>query len=162
MKIVPLDRKWHKRETFDCGVEVLNAYLHRFAGQQADKDHARTYVAEADENGAIAGFYTLTMIQLQLRDIPASMQKKHSAAQAGGLLARLAVDMRFQNRGIGGHLLFDALSRLYQAANTVGFPLIFVDPKDGAEAFYARYGFVKVSDNRMYLPVATIAKLFDG
>lgn len=75
MKIIPLDRKRHKRETFDCGVEVLNAYLQRFAGQQADKDHARTYVAEADENGAIAGFYTLTMIQLQLRDIPASMQK---------------------------------------------------------------------------------------
>ena len=159
MNIVPLDVKRHKREAFDCGVEVLNSYLCRYAGQQAAKNHARTYVAEADMDGTIAGFYTLTMIQLELCDIPLAMQKKHGTAQAAGLIARLAVDRRFQSRGIGGHLLYDALTRLYQAAFAVGFPLIFVDPKDGVEDFYARYGFVKVTHNRMYLPVATISQL---
>lgn len=157
MKTVLLDGKKHNRQKFDCGIEALNLFLQKTANQQALRDHGRTYVIE--EGNEIAGYYTLTMIRLELQDIPAALQKKHSRIQVAGLIARLAVDKRYQGRGYGGFLLYDALCRLYQAGNAIGFPLILVDAKDGKASFYQRYGFEPVTDNRWFMTLRTIGRL---
>lgn len=160
MKTVLLDGKKHERQKFDCGNEALNLFLQRTANQQALRDHGRTYVIEEGEG--IAGYYTLTMVRLELSDIPASSQQKHGRFQAAGLIARLAVDKRYQGRGYGGFLLYDALCRLYQAGSIIGFPLVLVDAKDGKASFYEHYGFERVTDNRWFITLRTIGKLFDS
>ena len=58
------------------------------------------------------------------------------------LLARLAVDRRFQGRSLGGELLRDALIRILAAADIAGLRAVIVDAKDEpARRFYQRYGF---------------------
>jgi ribosomal protein S18 acetylase RimI-like enzyme len=79
-------------------------------------------------------------------------------------LGRLAVSDRHQKKGLGEILLLDALERSYYASKEVGSMAIIVDPLDAdAVRFYERYGFITIPDRgKMFLPMATIAKLFSG
>lgn len=167
MKIVLLDSRIHQRETFDCGNQELNSFLQKTANQQLLRDQARTYVL-VDENVSekILGFYTLAMCQLETAQLPSDLQKKHKFAQSAGLLARLAVDISYQNKGYGKTLLLDALQKMYQASQLVGFPLIFVDTKSGKKAFYQQYGFCSLPDpsleNKLYITVETLRRSLIG
>jgi GNAT superfamily N-acetyltransferase len=154
-----LDGKRHNRTAFDCGEPALNHYLRAMAGQQARKDNARTYVLESDEKpGQITGYYTVSMARLDLEKLPLKLRKKHLHAYSTGLIARLAVDQSARGRGYGSWLLIDALVRLQQASDTVGFPLIVVDAKSGARAFYERFGFQSFLDepDHLYITVAEV------
>jgi len=154
-----LDKKNHSRNRFDCGVEALNNYLRVMANQQSSRDNTRTFVLE-DENESthIIGFYTLTMTPIILGALPTKLQKKHHAAGAAGLLARLAVDKHYVRRGFGEWLLIDALNKLLIASETVAFPLIIVNAKDGAIQFYEKFGFKTFQDrtDKLFITVSDV------
>lgn len=60
------------------------------------------------------------------------------------VLGRLAVDHRYQNRGLGGALLRDALLRVLQAADIVGVKAVLVHAlSDEAKRFYLAHGFLE-------------------
>ena len=147
MKTTPLDKTRHNRNRFDCGNKSLNNYLRLMANQQAGKNNSRTFVLEDDNNkNHIIGFYTLTMTAINLSALPEKLrteklQKKHQNTQAAGLIARLAVDKRYTKQGYGEWLLINALKKLLLASDTVAFPIIIVDAKDGVLAFYQKFGF---------------------
>lgn len=161
MRVEVLNPKIHERDAFDCGIAALNAFLQRQANQQAQKDQARTYVLVRENAPTqIIGFYTLALTKMDLTALPFSLQKRYQHTDSVGLIARLAVDNAFQGKGYGGKLLYDALMKLYQASEMVGFPMIFVDAKEGMAAFYEAYGFQRVSESnaRLYLAVETFRK----
>ncbi len=163
MQSVPLDKKRHERNYFDCGTEVLNNYLRLMANQQSSKDNSRTYVLEAPENTKrIIGFYTLTMVTVDLSSLPDALQKRHQNHHSAGLIARLAVDKRYAHQGFGAWLLVDALKKLLMASNTVAFPIIIVDAKEGVSAFYEKFGFVpfKHEKNKLFISVADVRASF--
>jgi len=59
------------------------------------------------------------------------------------VLARLAIDPRFQSRGIGPALLRDAVLRTLQASEIAGSRAILVHPiSERARQFYEEWGFV--------------------
>ncbi|MGK5094248.1 GNAT family N-acetyltransferase [Deltaproteobacteria bacterium TL4] len=159
MITVQLDKNKHDRNNFDCGVEALNSYLKVMASQQSKKDNTRTFVIE-DENKPehIIGYYTLTMTPINLEALPVKLQKKHQKAHSGGLIARLAVDKRYKKQGYGEWLLIDALRKLLLASETVAFPLVIVDAKEGSSAFYEKFGFVAFQDipDKLFLTMADI------
>lgn len=159
MQTVLLDKNKHDRNCFDCGIEVLNNYLKVMASQQAKKDNTRTFVLEdAKDETQVIGFYTLTLTPIDLKALPAALQKKHQSSASGGLIARLAVDQRYKGQGFGEWLLIDALKKLVQASDTVAFPLVLVDAKDGAKAFYEKYGFTAFRDteNKLFITLVDI------
>ncbi len=161
MIITNLDKSKHDRKHFDCGVGALNNYLSLIANQQHNKDNVRTYVLEDEKNpNFIVGYYTLTMISIDLARLPDSLQKKHQNANIGGLIARLAVDKNYIKQGFGSLLLVDALLRVLKASEIVGFPLVVVDAKDGVEEFYEKFGFIPFADspNKLFMTVASIRK----
>lgn len=160
MNIILLDKQLHDRQRFDCQNPILNQYLSQIASQQGQKDNARTYVVtDPDHSTWIMGFYTLTMTTLDLSALPVKLQKQHASVHSAGLIARLAVDHRYQKQGLGEILLLDALHRLYQASRIVAFPLILVDAKDGVAEFYQRYGFQAFSQypNKLFMTMKDIA-----
>ena len=58
------------------------------------------------------------------------------------LLARLAVDQSQQGKGLGKALLFDALSRIEEAADIVGVRAVLVHAiDDAARRFYLHFEF---------------------
>ncbi|MCG6202636.1 GNAT family N-acetyltransferase [Psychromonas antarctica] len=159
MNTVQLEKVKHDRNRFDCGINALNNYLKIMASQQAKKDNTRTFVLE-DEHCPehIIGYYTLTMTPIDAEGLPAKLQKKHHNVTSGGLIARLAVDQRYKGKGFGEWLLIDALKKLLAASETVAFPVVIVDAKDGAGNFYEKYGFTPFKDasNKLFITIADI------
>jgi ribosomal protein S18 acetylase RimI-like enzyme len=76
-------------------------------------------------------------------------------------IGRLAVDQRFQGRGLGGALLVDAARRTLQAAPAV-YALLVDAKNDEAVAFYQRYLFRPVvgQPRTLFLPLTTAQKVF--
>ncbi|GGF63516.1 N-acetyltransferase [Alteromonas lipolytica] len=159
MNTVLLDKAKHDRNRFNCGVTALNNYLKVMASQQVKKDNTRTFVLEDDtDTSYIIGFYTLTMTPIDLKALPEKLQKKHQSSTSGGLIARLAIDERYKGKGFGEWLLVDALRKLLAASDSVAFPVVIVDAKDGAIQFYERYGFqvFKDAENKLFITIADV------
>ncbi len=159
MNTVLLDKAKHDRNRFNCGIETLNNYLKLMASQQAKKDNTRTFILEADnDNSQIIGFYTLTMTPIDLKALPDKLQKRYQSSTSGGLIARLAVDERYKRKGFGEWLLIDALKKLLAASDSVAFPVVIVDAKDGAKHFYERYGFqaFQYAENKLFITISDI------
>lgn len=159
MNTVQLDKAKHDRGSFNCGAESLNNFLRIMANQQASRDNSRTFVLEDPASPEkLMGFYSLTMAQIDMSAFPDQLSRKHQTSTAAGLIARLAVDTKYQGKGLGEWLLIDALKRLLVASDSVGFPLVIVDAKDDAVRFYEQYGFksFQVLENRLFLTIADI------
>lgn len=159
METVLLDKEKHDRNAFDCGTQALNNYLKMMASQQSKKDNTRTFVLESDKDSSqIIGFYSLAMTPIELKALPKKLQKKHQSSTSGGLIARLAVDKNYKGDGFGEWLLIDALRKLLAASDSVAFPVVVVDAKDGAKKFYENYGFqaFQYVENKLFITIADI------
>jgi len=144
-------------------VKVLNNYLKQMANQQSNRDNTRTYILENEAcEEQIVGFYTLTMMSIDLSALPMALQKKHKNVSSAGLIARLGVDTKYKQKGYGEWLLVDALKKLLNASDVVAFPFIVVDAKEGASAFYEKFGFQRFKDegNRLFISIETVRKSF--
>jgi GNAT superfamily N-acetyltransferase len=75
-----------------------------------------------------------------------------------GLIARLAIDYRYKGKGFGEWPLIDALRRLLTESETVAFPVVIIDSKDGVDYFYEKYGFTVFKDasNNLFIAIADI------
>ena len=154
----------HNRAAFSCGVESLDSYLRKQAGQDARKRAAAPFVLTYDGR-TIAGYYTLSQYAIELEDVPEEVAKKlpkYPLAPAT-LLGRLAVSIDFRGKGLGQALLMDALYRSLALSEQIASTGVIVDAKDElAHAFYLKYGFIDLPkvDKRLFLPMATIERLF--
>lgn len=150
LRIEPLARD-HRVEDFDCGQEPLNRFLIRFAFANQQANASRTYVGLAD--GLVIGYYTLVVSEVTYEDAPERLKKglaRHPLPLM--LLARLAVDRRWQGRKIGAGLLKDAMLRTLQAAEIAGIRALAVHAKDdNARTFYERFDFVPSPTDPLHL-----------
>ena len=78
------------------------------------------------------------------------------------LLGRLAVDKKYQGKGMGKILLIDALKRSFTYSQEIGSFAVVVDPVDNdARKFYEKYDFICLPDsNKMFLSIKTLEELF--
>lgn len=128
-------------EPFDCGQPALNQFLQRYALANQKANSAQTYVCCADS--AVVGFYSLAVGSVDPEDAPARILKglaRHPVPVM--VLARLAVDLNHQGKGLGKALLKDALLRTVQAADIAGIRCVLVHAKDdAARQWYASWEF---------------------
>jgi len=155
----------HRKKEFACGNEMLDNYLHKQANQDINKKLSACFVLNDKETNLLKGYYTLANNSILQELIPTEFQKKIPKSYSSiptTLLGRLAIDNRFQGKGIGKLLLIDALKRSYDISQSIGSFAVVVDPLDNyAEKFYDKYGFIKLPDSgKMFLPMTTIKSLF--
>lgn len=160
--VVPLDKSIHQAENFDCGVPVLNIWLHTTAGQHQSKGLSRSYVMtpnDAPQN--VAGYYALAIRQfVETSTLPPEFAKRLPAEVPALTLARLAISNSLKRQGYGELLLFDAMLRAKDASNIIGGQFLFVDAKDEIGAgFYKQYGFLPLPQTPLTLaiPMSRIA-----
>ncbi len=142
-KFVPITEK-PNLEAFDCGIPELNDYLKKYAGQNHRKGLGSTYVLiPAEGESFAAGYYTLSMAQVELGSLAESQRKNLPKYPVPAVrLGRLAVDRKWQGTGLGEILLVDAIHRAVAAVQSVAAKFMIVDAKNKkAEEFYLRYGF---------------------
>jgi GNAT superfamily N-acetyltransferase len=128
-------------ESFDCGHVALNEFLQRFAFVNQRSNSSQTYAS--CNAGQVAGFYSLAV---------GSVEPSHSAPRVIKgiprhpvpvmILARLAIDQRYQRQGLGKALLKNALLRTVQAADIAGIRALLVHAKDEeARNWYRQWEF---------------------
>jgi len=146
-------RRDHFVDTFDCGQEDLNGWLRRNALQNQGAGAAQTYVGLM--GGALIGYYSLAVGQVEYCDAPERLQKglaRHPVPIM--LLARLAVDKGWQNKGVGRALLRDAVQRTVQAADIAGIRALAVHAKDErARRYYEQFDFAPSPADPLHLLV---------
>lgn len=154
-----------KRDCFDCGIPELNDYLQKYARQNQTKGIAKTIVALTENSETpIAGYYAISMAELQNESLPESDRKKLPRYPIPAVRrAKLAVDQSFQGQGIGKELLIHALHRAVKLSQEIGVFAIIVDAtNESAKDFYLKYGFTALPEQplTLFLPIATIEKSF--
>lgn len=166
---------WHEeaiarrfnREAFDCGEPVLNDFLVHHARQSHGAGGAKTFLAIADsDDKTILGYYSLSPASVAYARTPELVRRGLARHEVPAFrLARLAVDLRFQGRGLGGQLLLAAGHRCLRAAAEVGGVALLIDAKnESVAAWYASYGAMPLLDAQLslLLPLATIQKALDA
>jgi GNAT superfamily N-acetyltransferase len=126
-------------------------YLARFALTNQKAGAAQTYVAVAAE--VVVGDHSLAVGEVARDDAPDRLSKglaRHPIPIM--LLARLAVSVNWQGRGLGAGLLKDAMRRTIQAADIAGIRAFAVHAKDeAARSFYDHFGFLPSPTDPLHL-----------
>lgn len=161
----PLERKKHNRASFKCGQDDLDRYLHSQATQDIKKRVATVFVLVDYPNSNVLAYYTLSSYSIELVELDNALAKslpKYPLLPAT-LLGRLAVDVNYQGKGLGGVVLVDALKRSLAATVQVASVAVVIDAlNERAASFYQKYGFQQFKQYplKLYLPMQSVAQLF--
>lgn len=141
----------HQVDGFDCGEPLLNDYLLRRALDDQRAEKSKTYVSCRGDR--IVAFFTLAAGAVDPDGTTDRLAKGQGAQPIPVvLLARLAVDVSEQGRGLGEAMLVDALARSVSAADVIGARAVLVHAKgERARSFYARYGFESSPTDPLHL-----------
>lgn len=148
---VPLLQE-HATSGFRCGESELDRFLDGSAFNRQKAMLSRTYVALCGQE--IAGYYTLAHVQLTASEMPPKLSRGMPSSIPALLMARLAVDERYQKRGLGESLFADALERTWSVVEQGAAPVRFflVDAKhEKAKAFYLRLRMKPLGDDSLRL-----------
>jgi GNAT superfamily N-acetyltransferase len=131
----------HHTASFDCGRQGLNDFLIRRALENQKSGKSRTYVALRD--GAVVAFYSLAPASVSCADVTDRIAKGQGSQDIPViLLARFAVTIQEQGRGLGRYMLLDALRRAIEGADVIGGRAALVHAEDEqARSFYLHHGF---------------------
>lgn len=162
-EVEPLGEQ-HNRAAFSCGVEALDRYFRTQAGQESRRDVARVFVLRELGSEEVAGFYTLSAISIEPKGLPPTLIRRlpRYPTLPALLVGRLAVDQRYQGRGVGRALLMSALRRSLAIRAQICAIGVIVDAKDDrARTFYEQYGFQRFQSDphRLILFMKTIEQL---
>lgn len=150
-----------KRDGFDCGNDHLNDFIKTKGSQYEKNNLARIFLAIEEDTITIAGYYTLSGNSVDLTNIPENDSKKlpkHLRVPVA-LIGKLAVDKNFQGQGLGSYLLMDALDRILNLSEEMGYYAVEVDAiDDKAKSFYDKYGFESLLDDNKHMYI-TLKKL---
>jgi ribosomal protein S18 acetylase RimI-like enzyme len=148
----------HDLSTFECGKDELDQWLRHAAANAESMRTARTFLGIQDEVGVVA-YFSLAATSVQRLHMPKRLGRGSPNQIPGILLARLAVHLEFQGRGLGGAMLVEALRRAVAAGESAGVRLMVVDAIDeDAATFYMKYGFARMPEtNRLYRKLSDIA-----
>ncbi|WP_457561235.1 GNAT family N-acetyltransferase [Caminibacter sp.] len=139
--------KFHDKEKFDCGNLTLNEFLKKYAYQNQHRYLIGvTYVIHIDNE--IIGYITLSASSIKKTNINSKKPYKDIPALR---IARLAVDEKHQNKGIGKKLLKFAINKALELKESYGCVGIVVDAKEEAKKFYEKYGFIEIKTLEKHL-----------
>ena len=142
----------HQIDRFDSGEPVLDDWLRRRARANQASGGSRTYVV-CDGN-VVVGYYALASGAIVQGLVPGRFRRNMPDPIPVVVLGRLAVDRRYQGRGLGRGLFRDAARRVAQAADAIGIRGIVVHAiSEDARKFYVALGFDPCPSEAMTLVV---------
>jgi predicted N-acetyltransferase YhbS len=157
----------HDLSQFDCGKDPLTSWLKKYALQNQNANHAKTLVITEDDSKVVIGYYSYAVISVEHCDsTPERVSKglaKHPIPVF--LIARLAVDMKYQGRKLGGRLLRRALIHAATISADVPIRAVIVDAiDDDAKEFYRKRDFEPYPADafRMWLLLTDLLKTMES
>ncbi|MEZ5581434.1 MAG: GNAT family N-acetyltransferase [Candidatus Competibacteraceae bacterium] len=135
----PLDAH-HQCSNFSSGESALDKWLKQRALKSQRDGAARTYVVYSDQE--VVGYFSLAVGSISHRQAIGKIRRNMPDPILVMVLARLAVDQRWQGRGLGYSMLQSAVLKTLQAAEIAGIramTLHTISPE--ARRFYQHFGF---------------------
>jgi len=131
----------HACDAFDSGEPTLDAWLKRKALANQASGASRTYVL--CRGNEVVGYYALAAGSVDQAVVPGRVRRNMPDPVPVIVLARLAVSVGEQGKGLGRGLMRDAMLRARTAASEIGIAAVIVHAlNERAKAFYLRCGFV--------------------
>lgn len=139
--------------SFECGEADLDIYLRKRALINHAEGASRCFVT--CQGARVVGFYALAAGAVERRSAPGRIRRNMPDPVPVILLSRLAIDRTEQGRGLGAHLLRDAIARSVAAAELIGVRAILVHAlHDRARAFYRHFDFEPSPTDPLHLLLA--------
>ena len=144
----------HQLDEFESGIASLDEWLrHRAAANQVG-GASRTFVLCS--NKTVVGYYSLAASSIAHNLATSKVRRNMPDPVPAVIIGRLAIDRRWQGKGLGGDLLRDAVLRATTATETIGVRAILVHAMNNdAKSFYEHFGF-RVSPAEPLTLMATI------
>ncbi len=134
-------------------------------GQDIRRRIANCFVAVENASNTIAADYTISAASIPLDELPPDESRRlpRYPTVPAVRIGRLAVNQRFQGRGLGAALLADAAIRALKA-EAAAFTLLVDAKDDRGVAFYQRFGLFPLASRprTLFLPLAVARKVLPG
>jgi GNAT superfamily N-acetyltransferase len=139
--------------SFNCLSQELNDFLKNDALKDQNNMISRTSLCFW--NGELVGFFTLIADTIEAKAVIDGLEHYEYRKYPGVKIARLAVDTRFERRGIGTYLLLAAIGKTLSVCESIGCRYILVDSKKDSIGFYQKNEFklVEKYKNREFIPM---------
>ncbi len=154
LRVVPLTRI-DTLATFRSANDDLNDFLKNEAIESQENLLSKTFLCFCRDH--ITGFLTLVTDTIEVKLVDAGdgvsdyPHQKYPAIK----IARLAVDKKFERKGVGRFLILAAVGKVHQISKDVGCRYITLDSKRESVGFYEKFGFkiIKRYANRNFPPM---------
>ena len=142
----------HNIQKFNSGEESLDIWLKTKALKNQKANASRTYVA--CDNNQVVAYYVLASSSVDGSSATGRFRRNMPNPVPVVVLGRLAIDLAYQNQGIGRALVRDAGLRVIQSAETIGIRGLLVQAISiKAKEFYEKLGFEPSSIDPMTLMI---------
>lgn len=136
-EIEKLDKK-HNLDSFNCKYDALNDFLKNNAYLEQLNNFNITYLAIYEKN--VIGYFSLLTDYIQLNKVDFPKEKSFKNAPAIKI-GRLAIDQKFERKGLGTSLLDNINMQISNISKIVGVKYITVDAYVSARHFYENNAF---------------------
>lgn len=149
---IPLNKN-HNLSSFSCLNQELNDFLKNDALNDQKNMISRTSLCFW--NDELVGFFTLVADTIEAKAVMDGLEHYEYRKYPGVKIARLAVDSRFERRGVGTYLLLVAIGKTLSISENIGCRYILVDSKRNSIGFYQKNEFklVEKYKNREFVPM---------
>lgn len=139
--IVRLLQPADDRTQFSCGDPDYDDFIRKYAGQNDFRHHVGRSLVVVDDERVVA-YATFTLGELAVDALPESAAQGLPRYPAPVLrLARLAVDTRYQDVGLGALLVCAVLRMALSLREQFGCVAVVVDALRSSQGFYEGLGF---------------------
>lgn len=147
----------HDLTTFDSGAPSIDEWLKRRARANQAGGASRTFVVT--DASRVVGYYALASSSIATTDATGRLRRNMPEPIPVVVLARLAIDLAYQGRGLGRGLVRDAAKRVLAASDAIGIRGLIVHAiSDEARRFYLALGFTPspTSDMTLMIPLGDL------
>jgi GNAT superfamily N-acetyltransferase len=132
----------HVLDGFECGGPSLDEWLKKRALKNHASGASRCFVI--CHGADVVGYYSLSAGAIRHESVTKALRRNMPDPLPVLVLGRLAIDLRYQNQGLGSALLRDAMIRAVKVSGDAGiFALMVHALSEQAKRFYLSRGFVE-------------------
>lgn len=145
----------HRVDGFACGESSLDEWLRRRALPNQTTGASRTFVV-VDDSSQVVAYYAMAAGAVSHKEASGRIRRNMPDPVPVMVLARLAVNQRYQGHKLGAAMLQDAVRRSLAVAQSAGVRALLVHAlNESSRQFYLHYGFESspVNPMTMMLPL---------
>ena len=165
LTIAKFEKALHDRSAFSCGFGPIDNFLKSSLSDQVKDGMVTAWIATADGDSAVLGFYTLGAMAVRAEFGPKKWQRARVPDIPVIYIRAVAVRENMQGKRLGTALVIDAMNRCLGIAGQMGAAAIVLDVLEGGHfdrrwEFYADLGFQPLEDpdnpHRVYISMADV------